>query len=160
MEPSTELLHLLCRVIWGAPEQETQLLSSIAAFLAAAVPPADRSAPRFAASASQLGTALNAVPLWAKWKKLSGKTLAQLLAMDSTGAFSTGTRGKEKVVVLRDDLHAIALSSLYEACEQLWRPSRTPSAWAKCELARMILLHQYSNLNSSTLLRYGAEKGI
>lgn len=125
MSYSKELICLACQVIWEGSDPENQLIRHIAVHLA--------SSSSCLASASQIGSVFSSLPLWAKWKKQTGKTLQQLIASDQTGLICMASVGKgaEKGVQLQDDIVGIALSMLSDACEVAWRPSRGKTAWAK-----------------------------
>ena len=122
---STALINLACQVIWEGLDAETLLIRHIAGHLA--------SSSSCLASASQMGSVLSALPLWAKWKKQTGKTLQQLIVTDRSGLIYMASVGKgaEKGVQLQADVVGIALSMLSDACEIAWRPSRGKTAWAK-----------------------------
>ena len=131
-------------------DPESQLIRAVAQNLAR-LP----EAAACTASASQLGAALAPMPLWAKWKKTTGKTLQALIATDTTQLVSMASVGKgaEKGVKLHGDVVGIALSMLHDACEVAWRPSRGKTAWAKCELARMIVRRQHDRPDSTVVFR-------
>jgi hypothetical protein len=136
---SSEVLKVVCRVVWCTEEAETQLTRAVAEHLA--LLPA---AAACTASASQLGTQLGSLPLWAKWKKQSGKNLQQLLSTDATQLISMVNVGKaEKNIMLNAQIGDMTLSLLADSCEALWRPARGKTAWAKCELARTIVHQQF-----------------
>ncbi|GAX83228.1 hypothetical protein CEUSTIGMA_g10654.t1 [Chlamydomonas eustigma] len=141
----TDLKTLLCRVVWFNDDAETQLIRAVATYLI--------SAKEQSASASQLGTSLNSLPLWSKWKKQSGKNLQQLMSTDKLGLFSAIDVGKEKGFKLNPEFTPIAMSLLHYACEAAWRPSRQPTSWAKCELAKTVVSFQYHGRSNTTLFR-------
>lgn len=142
MLPSDALLEILARVILPDDAVESQLLRFIAVHLH------KDHAPSFQCSTSQIGGALNNLPLFSKWKKQTGRTLLQLLAANTNGMLAVVDVGKEKGVNLNPQFNALALSALYEASEVAWRPSRQPSSWAKCELARAIIHHVWCHPSS------------
>jgi hypothetical protein len=142
----SDLITILCRIVWFNDDAETQLIRAVATHLALVK---GRSA-----SASQIGTSLNNLPLWSKWKKQSGRNLQQLLSMDKSGLLSAVDVGKEKGFKLQPDFSSIAMSILYYACEAAWRPTRQPTSWAKCELAKTVVSCQYHQQSSTSLFRY------
>ena len=57
------------------------------------------------------------VPLWAKWKKTTGKNLQHLVGTDTSGLLALVSVGKgaEKGVQINGDVVGIALSVLFDA---------------------------------------------